>query len=270
MTTTKRSTTTKSSSAPSVEQTGTALGAASGGVTTIDQFMSGVANKLSQMTGKTISATGNNLTALETWARAEGGGTSAQSIPAYNNPLNTTEPGYGRFISGGNPAYPTVQQGVDATAATIEQYPHVLADLVANAAPTTTEKDIENSPWASSHYGGALASSQAPSSEGSVPLEEPTGYSGGGIRTGARGKTKSVKAVGPTEGASAPSGSTSSGSSGSSGVLGGWGAKLVAGLLGCALLIVGVVVLTRGSGSGASSPSAPKTASAEDEVEAAG
>jgi hypothetical protein len=239
-------------------------------VTTIGQFMTGVVNKLSQVTGKTISATGNNMTALETWARAEGGGTSAQSIPAYNNPLNTTEPGYGRFISGGNPAYPTVQQGVDATAATIEQYPHVLADLVANAVPTTTEKDIESSPWASSHYGGALASSQAPSSEGSVPLEEPTGYSGGGVRTGARGHTKSVKAVGPTEGASAPSGGTSSGSSSSSGVLGGWGVKLVAGLLGCALLIVGVVVLTRGS-SGASSPSAPKTASAEDEVaEAAG
>lgn len=67
-----------------------------------------------------------NISFLDSWANAEGGS-------AAFNPLNTTqpEPGATNYNSVGVKEYTNAQQGIQATATTLENgyYPHILAAL---------------------------------------------------------------------------------------------------------------------------------------------
>jgi hypothetical protein len=139
----------------------------------------------SVLKGLGVSATGNNLTALETWVQREGGGFANTAV---NNPLNTTETGsqFGYFTSGGLPAYASASQGVAATIATLRgnpAYAPILQALGANATPFTTLSAVQNSPWAKSRYGHTLATDTL---DPNIPGTHLDSYGGGGsVRTGA-------------------------------------------------------------------------------------
>jgi len=113
-----------------------------------------------------LSAIGNPqpsaaiLSEVVDWSLAEDGGSDAMS---RNNPWNTTMCGFGqaRAINGdgacGVGAYPTMEDGIAANAATLGQgnFADVRAALLAND-PEAFKTALWASPWAASHYSGGV------------------------------------------------------------------------------------------------------------------
>lgn len=129
-----------------------------------------------------------NLEALEWWAESEG-------MPAWeNNWLATTIDGYGGYPvnSAGVKAYPTVQDGVDATAATLQfsAYADVVRGLQQGNSLSTIWLAVNGSPWCSQCQGGLypvvlynnLGATQPPP----PPPPPPPPGGGGGTTAGAR------------------------------------------------------------------------------------
>lgn len=120
-----------------------------------------------------ITPNANDTTALEGWASAEGGGTSAQSPNvALYNPLNTTLKANGSkgFSPGSSvQSYSSLAQGLAATASTLKesQYAPVVADLAAQASPSTTWAAVAASPWGTSTFG---LTTQSANAYASIPL----------------------------------------------------------------------------------------------------
>jgi len=110
-----------------------------------------------------LPETSNNINSLVSWGVAEGGGfgggVSADQA-ATNNVLNTSDTGFGAILANGRtePAYPTLQDGIQATAATLGNgnYGAILNDLQESAPPSETLSAVVDSDWAASHYGGSI------------------------------------------------------------------------------------------------------------------
>jgi hypothetical protein len=113
--------------------------------------------------------TSNNITVITQWMDSE------EPVSYWwnrNNPLNN---GLGSGGGSGLGSYPNLLVAAHYVALNLEQNPSwygaIVADLKASAAPSTTARAIEDSPWASSHYGygsawhsGSVAKVAAPSS----------------------------------------------------------------------------------------------------------
>lgn len=97
-----------------------------------------------------------NVNAVVAWETAEGGGFGNQ---AANNPLNLN-PGAGAGWPGYNAigawAFPDPRTGLHYTVTTVRQYPGILAALAQRNDPQGVADAIMASPWAGSHYNGAL------------------------------------------------------------------------------------------------------------------
>jgi hypothetical protein len=110
----------------------------------------------------------NNVTVLTQWMSSENPATNWYN---RNNPLNN---GLGSGGGAGLGAYSDLLIAAHYVAENLNggsSYNAVVADLASSAAPATTATAIENSPWASSHYGygsswhsGSVSSVAAPSS----------------------------------------------------------------------------------------------------------
>jgi hypothetical protein len=111
----------------------------------------------------------NNVTVLTQWMSSENPATNWYN---RNNPLNN---GLGSGGGAGTGAYSDLLIAAHYVAENLNggsSYSAVVADLASSAAPSTTATAIENSPWASSHYGygtswhsGSVATVAAPSSD---------------------------------------------------------------------------------------------------------
>ena len=93
----------------------------------------------------------NNITTMVQWMASE------EPVSHWwnrNNPLNN---GYGSGGGAGLGSYPNLVVAAHYVAANLNggpgDYGRITADLRASAAPSVTEKAIEDSPWAASHYG---------------------------------------------------------------------------------------------------------------------
>lgn len=126
-----------------------------------------------------------NLDALTWWADSEGTPTS------WNNWLATTEAGYGGYtVNGaGVKAYPTLDDGVAATAATLAGgfYTRVVAAFRAGDSLTAIWDAVNASPWCYGCQGGrypvALADNlgrPAPAPSNAPPAAPPPPPAGGG------------------------------------------------------------------------------------------
>jgi hypothetical protein len=102
-----------------------------------DQF----AVRLLEMMG--LPVTKGNIEFLDAWQKAEGG--------SADNPFNTTqsEPGDTVFNSAGVKRYPSVAEGLQATAQTLENgdYGNILAALRQGNNPMAAAQAVANSPW---------------------------------------------------------------------------------------------------------------------------
>jgi hypothetical protein len=137
-----------------------------------------------------LPETSNNINSLVSWGVAEGGGFGG-GVPAdraaTNNVLNTSETGFGATLANGRtePAYPTLQDGIQATAATLGNgnYGAILNDLQSSAPPSETLSAVVDSDWAASHYGGSIPLAPA-SAAGTIinpySAEIPNATSGAG------------------------------------------------------------------------------------------
>jgi CubicO group peptidase (beta-lactamase class C family) len=99
-----------------------------------------------------------NVHAVVAWEHAEGGGFGNQ---AENNPLNVNPgPGAGwpGYSATGAWAFPDPQTGLDYTVQTVRlgYYDGIRAALAAGNDPQGVCDAIMASPWAGSHYNGAL------------------------------------------------------------------------------------------------------------------
>lgn len=109
----------------------------------------------------------NNVTFMTQWMSSE---EPASNWYDRNNPLNN---GLGSGGGAGLGAYPDLLVAAHYVAENLSGgYSAVVADLAASSAPATTATAIENSPWASSHYGygslwhsGAVSTVAAPQSD---------------------------------------------------------------------------------------------------------
>lgn len=101
---------------------------------------------------KSIGApvTNANLQSMVNWFGREGGG-------GANNPLNTTlsnTPGAaGAINSAGVQNYSTPQNGVTATASTLQSYPSILADLKKGIGLSTGDPGVSSELWTWSGHG---------------------------------------------------------------------------------------------------------------------
>jgi len=141
-----------------------------------------------------LQETSNNINSLVSWGVAEGGGFGG-GVPAEqaatNNVLNTSETGFGATLANGRtePAYPTLQDGIQATAATLDNgnYVAILNDLQRSAPPSETLSAVVDSDWAASHYGGSIPLAPA-SAAGTIinpyGAEIPNMPSGAGTSSG--------------------------------------------------------------------------------------
>lgn len=137
-----------------------------------------------------------NAAALQLWARSEG-------VPvANNNPLATTQAGFGGIPEPGNTAgvkiYPNESSGVQATVATLSQ-PYLSGVVAALRNPSSTIGDIWNSINAvRTTYAGSNASSDYPSAFSAtttLPQAESivaTGSPGGSSTSGSSTSTPTV------------------------------------------------------------------------------
>jgi len=137
-----------------------------------------------------LPETSNNINSLVSWGVAEGGGFGG-GVPAdqaaTNNVLNTSETGFGAILANNRtePAYPTLQDGIQATAATLGNgnYGAILNDLQSSAPPSETLSAVVDSDWAASHYGGSIPLASA-SAAGTIinpySAEIPNAPSGAG------------------------------------------------------------------------------------------
>lgn len=92
-----------------------------------------------------------NMEKLYTWATAEG-----QPGGSHYNPFNTTFRGYGATVGqAGISYYPTLYDGIDATAATLQSssYSPIVQNLRSDGSFEDFSKAVWDSPWAGSHYG---------------------------------------------------------------------------------------------------------------------
>ncbi len=100
-------------------------------------------------------ATGCNTGAIQAWERAEG------STPAWHNPLDTTlrEPGSRPVNSVGVQAYPSVQEGLAATVATLRGGPYgpVLSALAAGNDAQAVANAVAASPWGTEPFTAGCA-----------------------------------------------------------------------------------------------------------------
>lgn len=121
-----------------------------------------------------------NVTALNTWMRAEGRGWSTSLNRATFNPLNTTldMPGAVSFNKVGVKAYTSYEQGMDATIATLSGksadergYTAILNALKSDSGVSAVLGAVNNSAWRTGQTGGAGAYSSFGSRGGAT-----TGY----------------------------------------------------------------------------------------------
>jgi peptidoglycan hydrolase-like protein with peptidoglycan-binding domain len=111
----------------------------------------------------------NNITVITQWMSSE---EPTSNWYNRNNPLNN---GLGSGGGAGLGSYPDLLTAAHYVAENLHggsSYSSVVADLAASAAPSTTAKAIQNSPWSTSHYGygsswnsGSVPSVAAPSSD---------------------------------------------------------------------------------------------------------
>lgn len=112
---------------------------------------------------------GNTLTALTLWADSEG------TPDSWNNPLATTEPGFGGYDvnSAGVKAYPSEQAGAEATKATLDYgaYSAVVRAIRDNASWYSIWSAVNQSPWCGGCQGGRypIALYDALGREGHIP-----------------------------------------------------------------------------------------------------
>lgn len=108
----------------------------------------------------------SNVSALNTWMRAEGKGWSTSLNRATYNPLNTTleRPGSVSFNKVGVQAYTSPEQGMEATIATLtgksadkRGYTAIIDALKADAGTSAVLGAINNSSWRTGQAGGAGA-----------------------------------------------------------------------------------------------------------------
>ncbi len=138
----------------------------------------------------------NNLKYLVAWQLAEGG-------TATNNAFNTTqgEPGSSDYNSVGVKNYPDAATGIRATIKTLlnGHYPHIVADLQADADPMTTASELGDlSTWGTGNgvqqrLGGPISvpgqgTTSSPTDTSPTATSTPPGSS-----TGAPGPTTSSK-----------------------------------------------------------------------------
>jgi hypothetical protein len=148
-----------------------------------------------------MGAPANNRTigAMQYWAASEG------MNPAYNNPLATTEPGYGGYTVNnvGVRAYPTEADGVAATWATLQNgyYNGVVAAFRRDAPWAQIWQAINQTPWCGGCQNGrypvalydALGGNPAPIGElhpaqfGGTNISPPTGDYSATVHKGADG-----------------------------------------------------------------------------------
>lgn len=102
-----------------------------------DQFGTRLLQKLN------LPVTAANLAFLSAWQKAEGG--------SADNPFNTTQdaPGATNFNSIGVKRYPSVAEGLDATAETLNNgyYGGILAALRQGSDPMVAARALADSPW---------------------------------------------------------------------------------------------------------------------------
>ena len=111
-----------------------------------------------------LPRTSCNVAAVVTWELHEGGGFGNQ---AAFNPLNVN-PGAGAGWPGYNAtgawAFPDAPTGLRYTVQTLNDgyYGSIVSALQAGNSDTNVLTAVQNSPWAGSHYGYALAASAPP------------------------------------------------------------------------------------------------------------
>lgn len=133
-----------------------------------------------------INPTPQAVANVVAWEAQEGG---HWNNTARYNPLNTTlpEPGAGNTGSQGNiKVYTGWSQGLQATAATLRNYPGILKTLKDGASLSTFEAAVNESPWGTHFSGGALPTSSAAgtqitstSAAANIPTSSPGGGGGG-------------------------------------------------------------------------------------------
>lgn len=107
----------------------------------------------------------NNVINIETWMASE---EPKSDWLANNDPLNTTEHSSGFLANDsggyGGPGYDDVQDGIAATADTIQQpqYSLILAALQQDAPADTFKAAVVASPWSSDHYSNGTHFASAP------------------------------------------------------------------------------------------------------------
>lgn len=123
----------------------------------------------------------STLQALLLWAQSEG-------VPAsWNNPLATTLSGYGGtdVNSAGVKAYPTEQDGIDATYATLQgsSYAAVRSAIRNNDSWSDIWSAVNASPWCGGCQSGLypVALYDAIKAGGHIPQPAPAGGSGGNV-----------------------------------------------------------------------------------------
>ena len=127
----------------------------------------------------------DTLDALLLWADSEG------TPDSWNNPLATTEGGYGGtdVNSAGVKSYPTENDGIAATYATLTGggYSAVVKAIRTNASWSDIWSAVNASPWCSGCQGGLypVALYDAIKAGGHIPEPSPGGGGGGGGGGGA-------------------------------------------------------------------------------------
>ncbi len=117
----------------------------------------------------------------------------------WGNPLNTTEPGYGGAWDAdvGTEEYPSLEAGAHATAATLlgnSAYAGIVSNLREQGTVKSFATQVQDSPWASGHYGYALADdSPIP---GATTSAGPNDTGATGVPTKATSKTTSATEAG--------------------------------------------------------------------------
>jgi hypothetical protein len=131
-----------------------------------------------------IKPTAQNVRDFTAWETQEGG--NWQNTAKYN-PLNTTlnETGASAINSVGVKAYTSWQQGINATADTLKNYPGIQAALKSNASPSAFSSAVASSPWGTGAVTAAgttptTAQLQQAQSGGNV-IDSVTGAVGGAI-----------------------------------------------------------------------------------------
>jgi hypothetical protein len=144
------------------------------------------AQAILQGLGAAVTPTG--LALLEAWIACEKGDTG--DAWQWNNPLNTTQPGYGGVDVAGNAAgvkiYPSQAAGIQATVATLTngRYPHLLAGLLQGHAATFFARPQELATWGTDPT-CVQQRYQALAGSGAAPTPSPAGPTGQLVPTGA-------------------------------------------------------------------------------------